>query len=665
MSEYVVPLSIGAAISVATFLIMAYLTRFLNARKRVRKDAVYVRKNARWNFYNDFFLTRQKFRKLSTQVNNLSVYSMMEGRVVSVGIFERTLAISLALFIFGFIGFRDILSGVLIFLISQIFMDITIYKNIDKVSVQMEGQLIQALTSLSKAYTRYNNLPDALHDAQVGSLVRRPFNELYEIVTSTNGKKLLDEFYVKTPSRTLRTLATACWVLNDIGDAEVTVNTKTIGAVPLTIQMLKSDLTVERRTHIQQQLLFKSLPILALIPIIAYPIGTYAIVQIFPAIGPIYNGALGYICKMITLIVSFVCYYILSTLSTTSVARVDDRVHVLRELMKNEKIQKFAESLQTHKLRTRRKLQGMIDHSISSKTLPYLYFERFVFTVVAFVMAIVASIIILTSSRSAVYNNIQTVSLTSSVQYTADEAARVRALDAEILAMDQLPDDETLLNMVRRVLPRLSSSGQSEQVTRIQDKYEQYHSLVFHWWYAFIYIGVAIVAYNAPLFLLSFRAKVITSEAQLDVLQLQTVVAILSTTSLDTMDVIYWMSKSADVHKNILIDCYHSYAMNGTEAIYNLRRASAVPEFSSMCDDLLTTVYQVSLAEAFSNLVTDRESSLEERKIVESHVLSSKRQMASPVAMAPMYTYLVADILIPFGAFALSSGVSMLQDLNF
>lgn len=655
---------IGAAAFAAIFVTTFYFVKALTSKKRINKDSVYVKKNKRWHFYNDFFLTRTKFHKLYAQVSNLSVYSLMEARMVSVDFFERTMLMSLLLFVVGFIGFQDILSGIIMFLISRVYMDITIYANIDKISVQMEAQLIQALTALSKAYTRHNNIPDALHDAQVGSLVRRPFNELYEIVTSTHGKKLLNEFYVKMPNRTLRTLATACWVLNDIGDAEVFVNTKSINAVSLTIQMLKSDLTVERNNHLKQQLLFKSLPRLALYPVALYPILSRVLISIFPAIGVIYNGTTGYVCKICTLIVSFACYYILSTLSTTSVARVDDRVHVIREMMKSEKVQRFAEYLQTSNLRRRRQLQDKIDHSLSSKTLPYLYLERFLFAVVVFVASVVASIVIMTTSKTVIYDNIQPVSLTSSTKYTADEAARIREVDAMVLEAEACPDKDTLYKMVRKALPRLSAAGLEEQVTRLEDKYRQYHNMQFHWWFAFIYICAASIAYNVPQFLLRLRSKVITSEAQLDVLQLQTVVAILSTTPLDTMDVIYWMSKSADVHKDVLVECYHSYAMDGTEAIYKLRKSSAVPEFSAMCDDLLTTVYQVSLSDAFSNLVTDRESSLEERKTVEEYVLSSKRRTASPIAMAPVYVFIILGIIVPLSVFTLSSAASIMQDLN-
>ena len=179
-----------------------------------------------------------------------------------------------------------------------------------------------------------------------------------------------------------------------------------------------------------------------------------------------------------------------------------------------------------------------------------------------------------------------------------------------------------------------------------------------------IYIGSALIGTYIPVYLLSLRAKTVASEAQLDVLQLQTVVAILSSTTMDTMDVILWMSKSSDIHKDVLTTCYHEYARDAKRALYNLRRSSAIPEFTAMCDDLLTTVHMVSLEEAFSNLVTDRESSLKERESVEAYNLSNKRAIAGPIAQAPIVALIVFGMLIPIMVVALSSASSTFSNIK-
>ena len=90
----------------------------------------------------------------------------------------------------------------------------------------------------------------------------------------------------------------------------------------------------------------------------------------------------------------------------------------------------------------------------------------------------------------------------------------------------------------------------------------------------------------------------------MDVLQLQTVIAVLMDTNLDTLSVLGWLAQASDIHKDILQFCYHEYVRWPEHAIQRLQLKSASAEFSSMCEKLLTTISQVSLAEALPVFVT-------------------------------------------------------------
>lgn len=150
----------------------------------------------------------------------------------------------------------------------------------------------------------------------------------------------------------------------------------------------------------------------------------------------------------------------------------------------------------------------------------------------------------------------------------------------------------------------------------------------------------------------------------MDVLQLQTIIAILMDTSLDTLSVIYWLSKSSDIHKDMLLYCYHEYVRNPEFALNHLKSKSASAEFSSMIDKLLTTVYQVTLAEAFEDLVAERENMMKVREVVQLDQLKSKRNLAGPIATAPMMVWMVAVFIIPIVIVAVKSAISMLGQLN-
>ncbi|MCM1234713.1 MAG: hypothetical protein NC489_31815, partial [Ruminococcus flavefaciens] len=167
-----------------------------------------------------------------------------------------------------------------------------------------------------------------------------------------------------------------------------------------------------------------------------------------------------------------------------------------------------------------------------------------------------------------------------------------------------------------------------------------------------------------PDVLLNLRVKLVKSEAELDVLQLQTIIAILMDTNLDTMSVIYWLAKSSDIHKDVLTYCYHEYVRDPMYALKHLQSRSAIAEFSAMCEKLMTTIHQVTLAEAFEDLIAERDNTMKVREVVQLDALKSKRNIAGPIATMPMIVWMVAVFILPIGIVAVRSAVSMLGNLN-
>ena len=135
-------------------------------------------------------------------------------------------------------------------------------------------------------------------------------------------------------------------------------------------------------------------------------------------------------------------------------------------------------------------------------------------------------------------------------------------------------------------------------------------------------------------------------------------------TNLDTLSVIYWLAKSSDIHKDILTYCYHEYTRDPLYALQHLKSNSAIPEFSSMCDKLITTIHQVTLAEAFEDLIAERDNTMKVREVVQLEALKTKRNLAGPIATAPMMVWMVAVFILPIGIVAIRSAISMLGNLN-
>ena len=650
---------LGLSVVICFFLFSAM--KYSSTKVKISEDQKFQAYNKRFRFYYDFVLSRSLFRKIYEQIGGLAVYTMLECRMITVKFFERALIMSGLLFVIGFIGLGDIISGFVLLMFAFVMVDVTVRKRIDNVNFQTLKAMAKYLQSIRECYTRVRNVPDAVNDAECPKLLQKQGVDIYMICTANDAKRRLDEFYKTCPNRIMRTLATTCYIRADAGEEDCQ------GKSPFkqALGLIKDEVDMEERRQINQRLMFNSLDKLPFVPMFLYPPVKMFYTKMISATASVFDSMVGYVIKLVVVVSCFVSYYVLSTINNASVARTDDRMLSLTKLMYHNKVQRFSRSLVSKSFNKRLKVTKKIEGCLSSKTLDYFYLEKLVYGAALFVVSIVFSIIILFSARNAVYNSLHASTMSATLTYTKEQEELTRAYDAEVLAMAELPPDEEIFDKFDKIFPKYSTMEVETQRDRLKEKYKNYHSLHFRWWYALIYIACSVIGWFVPDLLLLLRVSVVQSEAEMDVLQLQTIIAILMDTPLDTMSVLYWLAKSSDLHKDILMFCYHEYVRDPEYALNHLKSKSASAEFSAMCDKLLTTVYQVTLAEAFEDLIGERENTMKIREAVQLQALKSKRNIAGPIATFPMIVWMVAVFILPVGIVAVKSAISMVSQLKF
>lgn len=655
------PMIIAAGVIV--FVIAVFFTysaaNALTKRQKMSQQQKYQKYNKRFRFYYDFALTRQTFRKIHGQVASLSVYNFLEARVTTVKFFERSLLSALAIFVIGFIGLGDVISGFVLMLFAFVMINTTVNKRIDNVNFECLKATSQLILSMRECYTRVRNVPDAVNDAKCPPILQRQVDDIYLICTANDAKERLNRFYEECPNRIIRTLATTCYIRSDTGEDGLEKSPFKQG-----LGLVKDEVDMEVRRQINQNLMFNTLDKLPFVPMFLYPPIRLFYVNMISATAAVFESGTGYLIKLAVILSCFVSYYILSTINNASVARTDDRLLFIVNMMYNSKVEKFAKSLVVKDFKKRRSIQTKIDGCLSQKTLEYVYLEKLVMSTAVMVLSVVFSFIILISARHSIYNSLASSVMSVDLTYTSEQEKQVLDYDHQVLAMDECPSLEEMQEVFSDIFKRASSMEIETQAERLEAKYRNYHNMSFHWWYAFVYIACFFIGWMVPDFLLNLRVKLVKSEAEMDVLQLQTIIAILMDTNLDTMSVIYWLAKSSDIHKDVLTYCYHEYVRDPQYALKHLQSRSAIPEFSSMCDKLITTIHQVTLAEAFEDLIAERDNTMKIREVVQLEALKSKRNLAGPIATMPMVVWMVAVFILPIGIVAVRSAVSMLGNLN-
>lgn len=606
----------------------------------------YARINkAHRRFTNNFF-TRRDYRRLVEMLSRLSLYNFQEVRYRAVKYYRVSLITMFTIWLLGTLIFKDFTCSLLLLLFAYLVKNKYIDKNVEKSRRQLLSQFSTTLSSLEQAYTRLGNIPDALAECEKGKLLETQMEDIYNICTAVDGEDRLDEFYSKCQFRQLKTLAESCYILNDTGDATDAYGESTFRT---NIRLIKDEVDLEVRKNTMIHIKFNMLEYIPLVPIFCVSIVQNFFMSNIPGTSVLYNGLLGYISRLSIVLLTLIGYYVITNINSEQYVRSNDRLEVVDNLLTKRWYKRIVRNVMSKSAKTIVSINKKIRGSLSSKDTEYIYAEKVLFSTIAFVLALISSVVMVISARQFIYKNTKSLSLVGGAVYSQEEYERLYKYDCEIMARKVLETDDIMAAQLKEVLPKATEFTRFDEVSRIKLKYEKYHNTYYRWWYVLICYAVGICGLFIPELLLKFRQYMVKAEAEEDVLQMQTIIASVMDTSLDTLSVLYWLEKNSSVHKDALRFCYHEYPADPELALNRLKSKSTVAEFHHMCDRFITTIHQISIKEAFATLITDRAHILRIREMVQEEMINSKRVIASPLALAPIIALAVMHILAPIG----------------
>jgi hypothetical protein len=612
-------------------------------------------------FLEEFFLTRGAYRKIKFKVASLSVYSSQEIKIYSVRVYLISTGSSVGLVIAGAFIFRDLFTTLLVVLYAIIMNTILVSKQIDRVHFKLLKQLSNSLSSLRQNYLRLNSIPEAIAEAETGSELHRAFDDIYTILTDPDGKMKLNEFYATTPFRLLCTLAGVCYILNNAGDAKLSNGQSNFLQA---MGMMADEVNLEIRRISLQKAKFGMLEYLPIAPLFAIGIIENFFTGIIPGTTVIYHGLIGYISRAVILLSSIIGYTIIVKVNSAVSVKKDDRIPLVLFFLRQSWFSRIIKDVVPKKQFKRLRKLRLIKSAQSMTDLKHLYASKILIACMAFALSLVCMFFAVNLGKQFIYSNVREVSLVGGEELKKEDIAIRREMDKTYLSMPRMPTDNQTKEYVKAKLPKLPPFDQDAQVKRLKEKYESYYNTYFRWWMVVIAFGISILSYRIPELMLRGRAWLLQTESEEDVLQLQTIISILMNTSTDTLETLYWLEKQSRVHKNAILDAYHEYPSNPDLALNRLKAKAVVPGFRRLVDKLLLTIHQITLGEAFSDLVTERDHVMRIREITQNSTLSKKRMFVSPLSMAPLVLTAILYILVPLGILGFKEFVTALSHIN-
>lgn len=592
-------------------------------------------------------LFRREFKQIETRIGELSVYTPQEERVVSTQFYALAQGIFVVVLVLGILVYRDVFVALLIVLYAQVIKNTLIFKQMDNIQYQVLGQLKMAFSSVREKYQIYDTIPDSLNEAEVPKLLVNSFEEIYMILTANNPERRLEDMYASNPYRLVQTFAGICYKLHESGD---TRDEKGNSNFLESVAKLNEEVNMEILKATQVKLLFKNLSLLPIIPVFGIGIIQSIITSSVPGISVLYKGTYGYASRLIIILASIIGYEVISKMnSTTSVSR-DDVWIITKVLLKKKWFAKIINDIKPIKGERVKLKRKKIKQALSKKSIEHLYAEKLICCFCVFVFFLSASIVTIVAGRSYIYNNYTYKSFTVDEMIDNKELAKRKTFDAQYLSYKTCPTTDATKTMIKEMYPKMNDFDRSDQIDRITSKYISYHDTIYYWWILALVFILSYVGWYIPDYILKKRMEMVKAESEEDVLQLQTMISILMLTSIDTLDVIFWLSKQSRIHKDALAVCFNDYPSDALRAINNLKRSD--PEnvtFIRMCNKLALTVYQISLKDAFADIEADRSYMLKLREMNAIEAIKSKRNIASYFALAPIVLTSFLCLVFPLG----------------
>ena len=651
---------IGLIIAMASIILVGVFI-IINGSKPKREQAVKREKTYRklYKILTSFFLSQSKILKIHNQIAMLSVYSSKEIMMLSTKYYLISTGISLALMLAAILLFKDALSMLMCIMFAILVNNVLIDKQIDKSNLLVFKALSKAVSAIRQEYLRLGSVAEAIGEAEYDEIVRHPMNEIYAILTSSNAELRLQEFFEATPFRTIQTLAGVAYSIHNYGDSKDEHGTSNF-VQALTI--LASDINTEIDRVVRRKQKFGKIEYLPFVPVIGMPLFESYFMSIMPGTALIYNGTLGYIFRAVTILSCIFSYSTVSRINSTKAYKEDDRDIWVINLLRNKTIKNIVNTIVPKGRKAylkEKKLKSVLSHM----SLEQLYTKKLACAAFALILSLITAVSTVSLGRDFAETSTQQLSLVATNEMNEYEAQSIRALDKTFLEREGEWGEAELKALIKSYMPGLSDLQVLDQVKRLQDKQKTLANAYFKWWYFWICAVISVIGWFGPELMMILRKNIVEAEAEDDFLQLQTLVSIIMNTDADTLDALYQLSQHSKVHKDMLTYCYHCFPSNPEKELARLQSKTRIIEFKRFIGKLALTIGDLSLREAFGDLLMEREHTIKMREIVMNASLGRKRGLCGPLSMAPIILMVVGSLVLPLGILGIKEFMGALSSM--
>lgn len=542
-----------------------------------------------------------------------------------------------------------VIVGVLIIAEKMIDLGIT------SVSNKILRQMPDTFTAIRHAFHEhgmideaFNTAIDEMGDKEIGPQLKK----IKEAIISDNPEVELEKYYDTAPNRFLKLFAGISYLTYDLGDRKVdgtSVYLKNLNNIlqDIYLEILKQD---------KINYMFRSLNIIAVVPLICIkPLQAWAESN-FPALSNFYNSSFGFIMQSLIIISIFVSYLMLRIVKEDSEQIKFDRVASVKWQDKLYKITivKLVVDAFKSKPHTKknRKETMLIKNTNSYLTIEWLYVNKITAAVVTFILALILMFNITRIDVKATYNKISDEFLSFGQLTEQQEQAAQAINDRDKTYIDKYKNKNvTKEQLEMEFADPVTGKADADEVSRVYDKIQTVKNSYIKFWQVLTSFVLAFIAYYVPSIILFIRNKIREMEKENEIMQFQSIILMLMYIDrIDVQTILEWLCRFSYAFKEPIATCLNNYESGAYEALEELKEDVPYKDFQRIIEQLQSAVERIPIRDAFDELETERAFFHERRKEGNERLIKKKTTIGKVLGFTPMVLliggYLVAPLMI-------------------
>jgi len=542
-----------------------------------------------------------------------------------------------------------VIIGVLI--VTEKMIDIGITSVSDKILRQMPD----TFTNIRHAFHEhgmieeaFNSAMDDLGDKEIVPQLRR----IKEAMLADNPEIELERYYDTAPNRFLKLFAGVSYLTLDLGDRKIdgaSVYLKNLNNI-------LSDIYLEILKRDKINYMFRSLTIIAVVPLVAIkPLQSWA-ENNFPALMNFYDSSIGFFMQSLIIVSIFISYLMLRIIKEDSEEIKFDRVASIKwqdKLYRNPFVKMIVDAFKP-RLNTRkyRKITSLIKNTNAYLTIEWLYVNKITLCIVCFILSLVLLLNMQHIDVSGVYTQISDEFLSFGSLSESQQAAAESLNESDNRYIEKYKNKNvTKEELAAQMVDPITGEVDQEAVNRIYSKIETVKNSYLKFWQVLTAMIIALIGYYMPTLMLIIRNKIREMEKENEIMQFQSIILMLMYIDrIDVQTILEWLERFSYAFKEPISTCLNNYESGAERALEELKESVPYPDFERIVEQLQSAVERIPVKDAFDELETERSFFYERRKEGNERLIQKKVSYGKVLGFMPMVIliggYLVAPLMI-------------------